>query len=105
LHSHRSSGLTRGGTRVASGVAVLRITRLNSPGGPVIRLEGRVCGCWVDELRSLAALSTLPVTIDLAWVTFVDRDGAAALGDLARQGVRMTNVPAFVATLLDGEPR
>jgi hypothetical protein len=81
---------------------VLRITDIDSPSGPVLKLEGQLAGLWADELRIACEGHA---TLDLQWVTYVDRGGAMVLSELARRGVRMVSVPPFIATLLDGGPQ
>jgi ABC-type transporter Mla MlaB component len=69
----------------------------------VLSLEGRVIGPWVEELdrsceRILATGAAL--TLDLAEVAFVDRDGVTLLKRLVDAGVAVVNCPAFVAEQL-----
>jgi anti-anti-sigma regulatory factor len=83
---------------------VLRIVALETPGdGAILSLEGRVIGPWVGELsqsceRILATGTTL--TLDLAEVAFVERDGARLLKHLVDSGVTVVNCPAFVSEQL-----
>jgi hypothetical protein len=83
---------------------MLRIVALERPGdGPTLSLEGRVIGPWVDELRRACegVLATgAALTVDLAEVTFVERDGVRLLKDLAASGVAILNCPAFVTEQL-----
>lgn len=66
-------------------------------------LEGRVVGPWVDELRE-ACESVLRqgahLTVDLAGVAFVDREGLALLERLRRREIALSNCSAFVAEQL-----
>ncbi len=78
---------------------MLRITNIDTPQGRVLKIEGRLVASFADVLRDACRQAA---AIDLAWVTFVDRDGAAVLNELARHGVRMSNVPPDVVALLDG---
>jgi anti-anti-sigma regulatory factor len=86
------------------GHRMLRIVALGRPGdGATLSLEGRVIGPWVDELRQscqrvLATGATL--TVDLAEVTFVERNGVRLLKDLLDSGVAVANCPAFVTEQL-----
>jgi hypothetical protein len=79
---------------------MLRIVALERAGtGATLRLEGRVIGPWVDELRRscervLATGGRL--TLDLAEVAFVERDGVTLLKDLIGGGVVLASCPAFV---------
>lgn len=83
---------------------MLRIVALETPtDGARLRLEGRVIGPWVGELRQsceqiLASGATL--TLDLAEVAFVERDGLRLLRHLVDGGVAVVNCPAFVSEQL-----
>ena len=64
-----------------------------------LKLEGRVVGPWVGELRQVCeALLTEDRTLnlDLAEVTFADIDGVAVLASLKSRGVRLRNCSPFV---------
>jgi anti-anti-sigma regulatory factor len=54
--------------------------------GAILRLEGRVVGPWVDELRRACleqhAAPHRPLTIDLGAVTFVDSAGIALFDEI-----------------------
>jgi anti-anti-sigma regulatory factor len=82
---------------------MLRITRV---AGPVLKLEGRLLGPWVDELRRACAdLENPPgrLCLDLAAVTFVDAAGARLLRELRQQHVTLTGCSGFVTVLLERE--
>ena len=64
-----------------------------------LKLEGRVVGPWVGELRQVCeALLTEGRTLklDLGEVTFADTDGIAALSGFKSRGVRFRNCSPFV---------
>ena len=68
-----------------------------------LRLEGRVIGPWVDELRRscegiLSAGSGL--TLDLSEVSFIDRDGVELFRKLRNRRVAIVNCSRFVAEQL-----
>lgn len=74
----------------------------------VLRLEGHLGGPWVDELwhsccYAMAAGKRL--TLDLAGVSFVSRDGVRLLKKLQQDEVEVANCSPFVALQLqeDGE--
>lgn len=73
-----------------------------------LRLEGRLIGPWVDELRrsceSVIAIGA-PLALDLANVSFVDRDGAELLRTLETHHVVLLNCSGFVAEQLRGWER
>jgi hypothetical protein len=74
----------------------------------VIKLEGKLLGDWIDEVRRLFldVDECLSSGLDLSQLTFVDREGAELLLQLLRQGVRIESCSPFVAELLglDREP-
>ena len=71
-------------------------------GRPKLRIEGRVIGPWVVELRRAcerALAGAAELTLDLSEVAFVDRDGLELLCNLGQRGVRL-DCSAFVAEQL-----
>ena len=74
--------------------------------GRRFKLEGKLLGPWVDELRNVCTqpLERLDqVGLDLAAVTFVNAAGAELLRELIRKGIIITQCSAFVAELLHAE--
>ena len=67
---------------------MLRISEVETANGRVVlRLEGRVVGAWVQELERASRKfleSGQSVELDLAEVSYVDRDGVALLRRLKR---------------------
>ena len=86
---------------------MLKITEIvQSDSGRTFKLEGKLLGPWVDELRNACTqpLDRLEqVGLDLAAVTFVNAAGAKLLRELIRQGIIITRCSAFVAELLHAE--
>ena len=83
---------------------MLRITYHNdaTAAGEVLRLEGRIVGPWVPELRRAyleRAGSTTPLTIDLRDVTFIDPDGIAFF-DEVYPAVTLVNCSLFAVEQL-----
>ena len=72
---------------------MLRITIQHEPEFLTVRLEGRLAGPWVTELRDCwqSGYASLPpaVHIDLKSVTFVDAGGKELLREMHRQGARL----------------
>jgi ABC-type transporter Mla MlaB component len=69
-----------------------------------LRLEGRMVGPWVGEVRRACEPfldSGHALVLDLAGVSFVDRDGVALLRTLRRNDAKFANCSAFVKELLD----
>ena len=82
---------------------MLRITVSGQdPSCRIIKLEGKLLGAWVEEVRRLfveANEGSFP-SLDLSSLSFVDRPGAEMLQQLLRQGVRIHSCSPFVAELL-----
>ena len=82
------------------GLSMLRITEVHSGNGHVsLRLEGRIVGPWVDELKiaceqSLARKQT--IKLDLAEVTYLDRNGVELLRKFKNQNIRLERCSPFV---------
>ncbi len=73
---------------------MLKITLHDSAGELRFRLEGRLGGAWVGELRQcwLTAKSTAEgrqTTVDLGEVDYVDANGQALLSEMYCQGVAL----------------
>jgi anti-anti-sigma regulatory factor len=86
---------------------MLRITVVESSSEAVrLRVEGRVTGRWVEELRrscDLQALSDgIRLTLDLADVSFVDLAGIELLKELRGRCVTLLSPSPFVAEQLKG---
>jgi len=73
-----------------------------------LRLEGRLVGPWVEELRR-ACEPTLTegrgLNLHLADVEFAEASGLAALADLRARGATFVDVPPFVAQQLKAASR
>lgn len=67
---------------------MLRITAITSDKKLVLKLEGRLAGPWVDELRKTVLLSAWcqPLEIDVSSLTFADDEGEQSLSWLHRMG-------------------
>ncbi len=73
-----------------------------SDGRPTLRLEGRLIGPWVIELRRAcerALTDSAGLVLDLSEVTFVDQAGLELLCSLGQQGVAF-DCSGFVAEQL-----
>lgn len=76
----------------------LRITISHSEEATTLRLEGRITGPWVDELRRAwneLVPQNAPLRLDLREVTYSDAQGTAVLKDIvAKTGAEMlTSTP------------
>ena len=83
---------------------MLRITHLPVAGPDLsLRLEGKLVGPWLDELRQACQMSPdspVALSLDLSGVSFVDSAGAKYLRVLLGQGAQITSCSPFVAELL-----
>jgi RNA polymerase sigma-70 factor (ECF subfamily) len=84
---------------------MLRIME-GEPGSGSLRVEGRLSGPWVGELRRSCATilsgGRAPI-LDLSNLVFVDRAGAGLLRDLRQRGAQLVNASRFVVELLKEE--
>jgi ABC-type transporter Mla MlaB component len=70
-----------------------------------LRLEGRVMGPWVAEVRRLCKPlleSRADLTLDLSEVSFIDVEGLALFQELRDRHVVLSNCSPFVAEQLKG---
>lgn len=87
---------------------MLRISIENgSDEGIRLRVEGRLVGPWVQELRQQseqALLKSKNVTLDLEKLLFVDGAGVALLQELAERAVAHVNCSIFISEQLRRPP-
>ncbi len=85
---------------------MLRIARVHGRTGDSIvtlRLEGKLVGPWVGELRSTCDELHVPASylaLNLSGVTFVDSAGVDLLRDLMRCGATIEGCRSFISELL-----
>jgi hypothetical protein len=84
---------------------MLRITVVESSKIAVtLRVEGRITGPWVEELRSACNVHTLPddvqLCLELADISFADAKGIALLRELRNRGVGLIRTTPFLAEQL-----
>ena len=69
-----------------------------------LRVEGRLTGCWVEELRRVCDLHALNdgirLTLDLADVSFADAAGIELLKELRMRVVILLSASSLVAEQL-----
>jgi anti-anti-sigma regulatory factor len=96
----------RPGTTLAFRAGMLRISPIpTADGGVVLRLEGRLVGPWVAELRKACEgplRAGRGLTLDAAAVSFIDGDGLALVKALQTRRVRLMHCSPFVAEQLRG---
>jgi hypothetical protein len=64
-----------------------------------LKLEGRVVGPWVEELRRICEpllIEPRELNLDLADVSYVDAEGVAMLTGFKSRGVKLDNCSAFL---------
>lgn len=85
---------------------MLRISEVEvSNGTKTVRLEGEVIGAAVLEVGQaveLALADGLALTVDLAELLFVDREGVALFRELAGRQVEFVNCSPFLNEQLKG---
>jgi len=83
---------------------MLKITRLEpAENGAVLKLEGRLVGPWVGQLREIAEAELAhkrPLSFEVSGVSFVDRSGELLLRELVSRRVRLDGPSGFVRELL-----
>ena len=72
----------------------------------LLKLEGRITGPWVDELRKAWLASTKmaggqPISIDLSAVSFMDATGQDLILRMQREGVVLTGASSFLRQVLE----
>jgi ABC-type transporter Mla MlaB component len=84
---------------------MLRIAQVDKPNDSIrtLKLEGKLLGPWVDELRRVCEELRVPpseLCLNLSAVTFVDAAGFSLLVDLVRRGTTISECTGFVKELL-----
>jgi len=83
---------------------MLRLSRIaGMHPAQTIKLEGKLLGPWVDEVRQVCAGGTDPagrISLDLSDLTFVDAAGEGLLLDLIARGIEVVACTSYVAELL-----
>jgi hypothetical protein len=86
--------------------AMLRLTRITGPNATTLKLEGKLTGPWVDEVKSCWVYlfeKKTPVDVDLHGLSFPDPSGTTLLLRMERQGARLLGGAAFIRHLLHPE--
>ena len=87
---------------------MLRVTRVSEDNLTLtLRVEGRIVREWAAflerECEALLGDFSL-VQLDLSGVSYVDRNGVAALRRLRSRPLEVANTPPLIQQLLDGRP-
>ncbi len=83
---------------------MLRITAINTSDKILLRLEGRLVGPWVEELRKTVWQTNAwrgTLEIDVTDLTFADEEGEQTLLWLGRMGARFRGNNLLLQHLLD----
>jgi ABC-type transporter Mla MlaB component len=79
---------------------MLKISEAGAPNHSVtLKLEGRVVGPWVEELRRICEpflAENRALKLDLAEVSYADAEGVATLDGFKARGVQLKNCSPFV---------
>jgi hypothetical protein len=79
---------------------MLKISQAGNPNHSVtLKLEGRVVGPWVEELRRICEpilTEDRALKLDLAEVSYVDAEGVATLNGFKARGVKLKSCSPFV---------
>lgn len=84
---------------------MLRISEVNAVGERLLRVEGKLTGVWVGELRTAWRNATRdrpnqPIKVDVSELSFVSSDGERLLLELIREGALFQGGGVYVRHLL-----
>lgn len=84
---------------------MLRVTQEGDADSPLLKLEGRLEGAWVEVLRKaweelMGRFKAHQVTVDLGAVGFADKEGRALLAAMQKQGAALAKVSGFMRHIL-----
>jgi len=83
---------------------MLKITTDTDAGRTIFKLEGRLTGPWVEELKTCwqkAVAEKQQVGVALNEVTFIDVAGRKLLADMHRQGVELTATGCMTKAIIE----
>ena len=88
---------------------MLKITIHDSANELRFRLEGRLCGPWVQELRqcwqtAVSITEGRRTVLDLREVDFVDPEGQLLMAEMCQRGVRLLAVTPLIQSLIEEIP-
>jgi ABC-type transporter Mla MlaB component len=78
---------------------MLRISEPTANHATTLKLEGRLVGPWVSQLREICEVHLAQerrVKLDFTDVTYADRSGVSLLLDLRVRGVELVNCSPFL---------
>ena len=83
---------------------MLKITTDADGGRTILKLEGRLTGPWVEELKTCwqkAVAGKQHVGVALNEVIFIDEAGRKLLADMHRQGVELTAAGCMTKAIIE----
>ena len=87
---------------------MLKISQTGTPNHSVtLKLEGRVGGPWVEELRRICEpllAEDQALKLDMAEVSYADAEGIAALNSFKSRGAKLWNCSPFVEQQIKTSP-
>jgi anti-anti-sigma regulatory factor len=87
------------------GPMTLRITSNGAGPTAKLKLDGRMTGEEVPEVRRVCAEAKGQVVLDLTDLQFADRQGVGVLRELRAQGAQLIGVSHYLGLLLGETPR
>jgi hypothetical protein len=79
---------------------MLKISQAGTPNHSItLKLEGRVVGPWVEELRRICEpllAEDRALKLDMTEVSYADAEGVATLNSFQARGVKLKNCSPFV---------
>ena len=88
---------------------MLRVTTITAKDSPVLKLEGKLSGPWVDELQNCwkeavaEGTHRKAIKIDMRGVSYVDHRGQNLLQHMEREGASLVECSDFIRQLLDAK--
>jgi anti-anti-sigma regulatory factor len=85
---------------------MLKITTKERSGTVTFVLEGRLCGAWAAEAklawsRLVERTHDQEILLDLAGVTFIDREGEALLASILDRGTKVRASGVMISHLVE----
>jgi ABC-type transporter Mla MlaB component len=82
----------------------LRIVAIGPSPSATVKLDGRLTGDEVPELRRVCEGAQRQLTLDLAALQSADRQGVSLLRELRTKGADLSGTSPYLQLLLDGPP-
>jgi len=87
-------------------MTMLRVTTSNLENARTMKVEGRVKGPWVLELKkawleSVGLAQGQPIRVDLSGVSFADAEGRNLLLQMQREGAVLLGPSAYIQEILE----